>query len=511
MIHVTLNQPTAEPLIKDAFSIICNSGGSDMTVLDVSTSDNKVYKLKTGYYKDQEYDLEITLADGTRISKVFEYRTDCAQITDTGSKRTSDTTATITFVSDEPGEFYYITQEQAPVLRTVRMKTVAAESAETLAEEEIINTGTKVIMTTGLNSFEVSGLEAGKAYTLRYVAVNPDGKRTLIKTIDIPAEVAQPDGPITITSAQRLITPFNANEFIYGFEITFSAVIKETLTIDNFNIHCPKNETTLDPNIQTDDNQTYKVYMPRGTVPKGRNHYTIEVTFADGTIASGSCYMDIEAPNVSFREFTWQDENTLIARVNSSEAGTLYYAIQDEVEGEGTTAPKDPTPIYEHGQKFEMGYGLNDITLVDVTEGQWFCFASEDDVGNRENFYTYKQIPAYTEPEPEDPNALKIVSVTKWKDPYFSSRPAFLVEFNKNVMDFMNDYTQFGGSGITGKVALDAVYPANGDMRCIGFSLRSPSTVTPGEYTITLSASDVSYGDENYQLKEYSFKFNWDW
>ena len=75
----------------------------------------------------------------------------------------------------------------------------------------------------------------------------------------------------------------------------------------------------------------------------------------------------------------------------------------------------------------------------------------------------------------------------------------------------MNDYTQFGGSGITGKVALDAVYPANGDMRCIGFSLRSPSTVTPGEYTITLSASDVSYGDENYQLKEYSFKFNWDW
>ena len=77
-IRVTLNQKTEQALTLGAFSIICNSGGSDMTILSVSTNDNRVYDLKTTYYRDQEYDIQITLPDGTAISKVFTYRTDCA-------------------------------------------------------------------------------------------------------------------------------------------------------------------------------------------------------------------------------------------------------------------------------------------------------------------------------------------------------------------------------------------------------------------------------------------------
>lgn len=95
-IRVTLNRKTEQPLALEAFSIICNSGGSDMTILSVSTEDNMVYDLSTTYYRDQEYDLQITLADGTAISKVFTYRTDCAQIAGINAVRTSATEATIT-------------------------------------------------------------------------------------------------------------------------------------------------------------------------------------------------------------------------------------------------------------------------------------------------------------------------------------------------------------------------------------------------------------------------------
>ena len=104
-IRVTLNQSTEQALGLEAFSILCNSGGSDMTILSVSTSDNRVYDLSTTYYRDQEYDIQITLADGTAISKVFVYRTDCAQITGVNAVRTSGGEARITYNSDEPGTF----------------------------------------------------------------------------------------------------------------------------------------------------------------------------------------------------------------------------------------------------------------------------------------------------------------------------------------------------------------------------------------------------------------------
>ena len=60
-----------------------------MTILSVSTNDNRVYDLTTTYYRDQDYDIQITLPDGSTISKVFTYRTDCPQISGIGAVRTS--------------------------------------------------------------------------------------------------------------------------------------------------------------------------------------------------------------------------------------------------------------------------------------------------------------------------------------------------------------------------------------------------------------------------------------
>ena len=125
-----------------------------MTILSVSTNDNMVYDLATTYYKDQEYDIQITLADGTAISKVFTYRTDCAQITGINAVRTSAGEARITYNSDEPGYFYYILRENGAALARVAFTAETSEATEA----EIIRDGVKTEMKQHENVFTVTGL-----------------------------------------------------------------------------------------------------------------------------------------------------------------------------------------------------------------------------------------------------------------------------------------------------------------------------------------------------------------
>ena len=103
--------------------------------------------------------------------------------------------------------------------------------------------------------------------------------------------------------------------------------------------------------------------MQRGSIPKGNNTYTILINLKDGTQLKGTCYLDLQAPGVTARSIEWKDADTIEIVVNSDEAGTLYYAIQDEVEGEGTIAAKDPAQIYASGETVSIGYGLNYITV----------------------------------------------------------------------------------------------------------------------------------------------------
>ena len=73
---VTLSQATSSPVLQKGISILCNSGGADMTILGVTTKDNKVYEITTAYYKDNLYEIYMDIPEGTTISKVFEVRTD---------------------------------------------------------------------------------------------------------------------------------------------------------------------------------------------------------------------------------------------------------------------------------------------------------------------------------------------------------------------------------------------------------------------------------------------------
>lgn len=453
-IRVTLNQSTEQALGLEALSILCNSGGSDMTILSVSTSDNRVYDLSTTYYRDQEYDIQITLADGTAISKVFVYRTDCAQITGVNAVRTSGGEARITYNSDEPGYFYYLLRENGQI----SAYAASREDSGEVTESEIIGNGVKTQMEQHENRFTVSGLVEGMSYIMYYVAVNTEGKAALVKSLSIDGGIYEENAG-AIKGAEAFAEKLENGEFLYGFEIELETATAESLTLDQFNISCPQNETELGE-VRTSDNRIYRVYMQRGSIPKGNNTYTILISLKDGTQLKGTCYLDLQAPRVDARSIEWTDTDTIRVTVNSDEAGTLYYGIQDEVEGEGTITAKDPAQIYANGARESIGYGLNYITVTGIKEGQWFCYASEDAKGNREDFYSYKQIPEYTEPEPDDTLKPQITGVEVLKA---SDGAKFRVVFDQTVEGlYKNEETQI--SGIDKKLGFIVEYGSEGDL-----------------------------------------------
>lgn len=469
-IRVTLNQKTEQPLAQSAFSIICNSGGSDMTILSVSSKDNMVYDLTTAYYRDQEYDIQITFADGTSISKVFAYRTDCAQIAGMNAVRTSADKATITYNSDEPGYFYYLIREN---------RTRAAEPTE----DEVIRDGIKTEMKQHENVFTVTGLSEGMSYIMYYVAVNTEEKSTLVQSLSIEENVHE-ETTTAIEGAKAFKEKQENGEFLYGFVIELDSATSESLTLDQFDISCPKDKAALGE-VKTSDNRTYRVYMQRGSIPKSNNTYTIVINMKDGTQLKGTCYLDLQAPRVSMRDIKWKDANTVTVTVNSDEAGSLYYKVQDTVEGEGTTAPKDPAQIYAEGTKVSMGYGLNDITIENAAQGQWFCCASEDERGNREAFYSYWKIPEYTESPDEEQTSwpqitdVKVISSTELK-----------VVFDKTVKGlYENGKTQI--SGLDGKALFIAEYGSEGGIEdnVLYITIRDMS-IPEGSHTLTIVLDD---------------------
>ncbi len=478
-IRVTLNRKTDQPLALEAFSIICNSGGSDMTILSVSTNDNMVYDLATTYYRDQEYDIQITLADGTSISRVFAYRTDCAQIAGINAVRTSISEARITYNSDAPGYFYYILRENGKASARAASTGGSAEATES----EIIGSGVKTLMEQHENVFTVTGLTEGMSYTMYYVAVNTEGKSTLVNSLSIDGEVYE-EKAAAIKGAKAFAEKQGNGEFLYGFEIELETATLEGLVLEQFDISCPLNQTTLGE-VRTSDNKIYRVYMQRGSIPKGNNTYTILINLKDGTQLKGTCYLDLQAPSVNARSIEWVDADTIKVTVSSDEAGTLYYAVLDQVEGAGTITAKDPAQIYANGMKASMGYGLSYVTIKGVKEGQWFCYASEDASGNREEFYSYKQIPEYTVPDPDETSKPQITGVTVLSA---SNGAKLKVVFNQGVYG-LYDNGQIQISGIDKKLGFTADHSSEGGLEdnVLTLTVMDPSVSIPeGGHTLTV-------------------------
>ena len=64
------------------------------------------------------------------------------------------------------------------------------------------------------------------------------------------------------------------------------------------------------------------------------------------------------------------------------------------------TPPKKPEVIINGGNRVDIiGQTTNVLELENLTdETQYFCFVSEDEYGNRMNFYDYEKIPTYVAP-----------------------------------------------------------------------------------------------------------------
>ncbi len=482
-IRVTLSRKTEQPLALASFSIICNSGGADMTILAVSTEDNMVYDLVTAYYRDQEYDIQITLADGTSISKVFAYRTDCAQLAGMNAVRTGADQAVITYNSDEPGYFYYILKENVQSRARAAAFSAGTDEAAAPTEAEVLRDGIRTEMKQHENVITVTGLTEGMPYTMYYTAVNTEGKSTLVNSLSIDGEVHE-ETAAALKSAEAFAEKQANGEILYGFEIELETATEKSLTLGQFDISCPLNETTLGE-VKTSDNRIYRVYMQRGSIPKGNNTYTILINLNDGTQLKGTCYLDLQAPNISIRSIEWENEDTIKVTFNSDEAGILYYAVQDTVEGEGTTAPKDPAQIYAAGTPYSMGYGLNYITVSGVSAGQWFCCASEDAKGNREDFYSYQEIPVYTAPDQDESSWPQITGVT------VVSSTKLKVVFDKTVEGlYENSQTQI--SGLSGKPLFEAVYESEGGTpkNVVIISINNGITIPEGSHTLTVILDD---------------------
>ena len=82
---------------------------SDMTVLELHNVDNyQIFDITTTHYDDNGYNLAIVFPDNSLIDKDFVSKYDCPQLSSIVLTRTSHTEATFSYVSDEPGTFYYI-------------------------------------------------------------------------------------------------------------------------------------------------------------------------------------------------------------------------------------------------------------------------------------------------------------------------------------------------------------------------------------------------------------------
>ena len=413
LVRVTLNRATDTALRQDQFSIICTGGGSDMTIVNVKTTDNRVYDLSTAYYNDNTYQLGILLDDQTLLTYDFVSKYDCPELTSTEAVRTAADEATFSYVSDTSGTFYWILQEK-PSTRFRR-----AANGEPTAEE-VMASGNQQEMKLHSNTVTLTGLKPDTAYSMYYVAKGIDEKVTPVKLVEIagtPAEKPEA-GEIQIVS----VTPHlieNADfldEHIY-FDVQLDKPTKTKLDIKQFRLSCPSDSNMHLGRLESDDNQLYKVYLQAGYMVKDNNNFTFTITFEDGTTASNKFFADLTPPNLSSFNIKRLKSGKANVQFRASEPGKIYWKVLEGKDfGAGDTGVKDPALVLDGTeQEIYEGQQALEIAFPDLSDktGLYFCFVSEDTTGNQSGFW-YEKIPdKAVEPEPEpEPGRYEITSIT---------------------------------------------------------------------------------------------------
>ena len=486
----SLNLPTEQPLTKDDIAILCNGSGKDMTIVNVYTKDNQNYTVTTAYYADNEYFLSIQLADGSMINKTFTTSLLAPQLEKPFVEWSGENSVEITYVSDAAGSLYYLVQPVAAQTRNLW------EEQEEPTADQLKAKGTQLEMKVQSNRFTIDNLDARTAYTLYYLAVDNFDRTSQIYTASIPAKTEQPEkSEITIVD-MVINSNINIDEVSvhHSFDITLSEAPQEELTLDQFFVTCPLGDIELGKLTKRSDTE-YRVEIAPNRILKDNNNYTLTITFADGSTASKKAFLDYSAPEINSVKLNRTSETTAEVSFFSDTDGILYWKVLDKSEIPQDTSPKEPEVIINGGNRVDIiGQTTNVLELENLTdETQYFCFVSEDEYGNRMNFYDYEKIPTYVAPEPpvQPEDTFNIASLRVEKDTLF---PLGEVHYL---------YLSFDEEGIAGQIELSDItirgmgVSLNGDK---GFFTKSVDSDNPqrmyfytrkllaaGDYTITIN------------------------
>lgn len=441
----SLNLPTEQPLTKENIKILCNGSGKDMTIVNVYTKDNQNYTVTTAYYADNEYFLSIQLADGSMINKTFTTSLLAPQLEKPFVEWSGENSVEITYVSDAAGSLYYLVQPVAAQTRNLW------EEQEEPTVDQLKAKGTQLEMKVQSNRFTIDELDAGTAYTLYYLAVDNFDRTSQIYTASIPAKTEQPEkSEITIVD-MVINSNINIDEVSvhHSFDITLSEAPQEELTLDQFSVTCPQESDIKLGKLTKRSDTEYRVEIAPNRILKDNNNYTLTITFADGSTASKKAFLDYSAPEINSVKLNRTSETTAEVSFFSDTDGILYWKVLNQKEIPQDTSPKEPEVIINGGNRVDIiGQTTNVLELENLTdETQYFCFVSEDEYGNRMNFYDYEKIPTYVAPEPpvQPEDTFNIASLRVEKDTLF---PLGEVHYL---------YLSFDEEGIAGQIELSDI------------------------------------------------------
>lgn len=487
----SLNLPTEQPLTKENIKILCNGSGKDMTIVNVYTKDNQNYTVTTAYYADNEYFLSIQLADGSMINKTFTTSLLAPQLEKPFVEWSGENSVEITYVSDAAGSLYYLVQPVAAQTRNLW------EEQEEPTADQLKAKGTQLEMKVQSNRFTIDELDAGTAYTLYYLAVDNFDRTSQIYTASIPAKTEQPEkSEITIVD-MVINSNINIDEVSvhHSFDITLSEAPQEELTLDQFSVTCPQESDIKLGKLTKRSDTEYRVEIAPNRILKDNNNYTLTITFADGSTASKKAFLDYSAPEISSVKLNRTSETTAEVSFSSDTDGILYWKVLDKSEIPQDTSPKEPEVIINGGNRVDIiGQTTNVLELENLTdETQYFCFVSEDEYGNRMEFYDYEKIPAYVapEPEPEQPeNTFQIVSFHVEADDYYVPTGAHYFDITISEGDAGNisyDDITIKGMGVilNGHMSFCHKYVESERPQRMTFCTSKP--LAAGEYTITIN------------------------
>ena len=486
-IEFTLNEKTSRALKLSDISIICH-GGNSMTVFDVTTQDNKTYTLNTSYYKDNTYELYITLPNGNVISKEFNYSYNHPTASKVVLDRTNPTEAVLdVYGVDEGGYLYYKLVEKNN-----------SRSNNSINTDYIKENGTKVFIKTEYNEIVISDLDESKEYDLYYVMEGYDGRTSPVYgPISLGKYEEKPE-----SNGDKLdyVAEVESNRFVF----TFNKPVKGDLKLDDFKIICPTESSLTTKGakfIVSPDKKTYTIIVPDNYGHKD-NKYTVSINMPDGSIVEGSFRSHFNPPVISGENIDRYANDKMKFEFNSDERGTLYYGIYEWnnsiLAGDSTTPMAEDVlsgKIKSTKASLNANYNELDIDLsgYSLTKNSrlWVLYVDYD--GNyRNGFVDHYKIPEFTgqpDVEEEDKSSLDITSIEVSKGSMgtlleLTFNEDLLYRFNQNNIKLQS----LSGGSLPGRIGMSVSFPSN-KLNYASIELMGV-TLSTGDYRITIETYD---------------------